>query len=81
MSRAPRRVACGTMHYTIFSLSGDLSQAGIHWQGNLGIIHSEKQGKSMRYDLVQRTPGATVTIWRYRRWHPRPLGRPGGPGR
>jgi hypothetical protein len=46
-------------HYAITSFSrypADLSQAGIHWQGDLGIVHSEKQGKSMRYDLVQRTP-------------------------
>lgn len=46
-------------HYAITRFSrypADLSQAGIHWQGNLGLVHSEKQGKSMRYDLVQRTP-------------------------
>jgi Schlafen, AlbA_2 len=46
-------------HYAITRFSRypeDLSQAGIHWQGNLGLVHSEKQGKSMRYDLVQRTP-------------------------
>jgi hypothetical protein len=46
-------------HYAITRFSrypADLSQAGIHWQGNLGMVHSEKQGKSMRYDLVQRTP-------------------------
>ena len=46
-------------HYAITQFSrypADLSQAGIHWQGTLGVVHSEKQGKSMRYDLVQRTP-------------------------
>jgi hypothetical protein len=46
-------------HYAITSYShypSDLSQAGIHWQGNLGLVTSYKQGKSMRYDLVQRTP-------------------------
>jgi hypothetical protein len=46
-------------HYAITSyaqLPADISQAGIHWQGNLGLIRRQKQGKSMRYDLVQRTP-------------------------
>lgn len=45
-------------HYAITRFShypADLSQAGIQWQGNLGLVHSYKQGKSMRYDLVQRT--------------------------
>jgi hypothetical protein len=46
-------------HYAITSfamLPEDLSQAQIQWQGNLGMIGRHKQGKSMRYDLVQRTP-------------------------
>jgi hypothetical protein len=46
-------------HYAITRFShypADLSLAGIHWQGNLGLVNSDKQGKSMRYDLVQRTP-------------------------
>ena len=54
-----RTSARGLWHYAITQFSrypADLSQAGIHWQGNFGIVHSEKQGKSMRYDLVQRTP-------------------------
>ena len=45
-------------HYAITRFSHypvDLSQAGIQWQGNLGLVHSYKQGKGMRYDLVQRT--------------------------
>jgi len=45
-------------HYAITCFSrypADLSQAGIHWQGNLGLVMKYKQGKSMRYDLVQRT--------------------------
>ena len=46
-------------HYAITSysnLSEDLSQANIQWQGNLGVLGRQKQGKSSRYDLVQRTP-------------------------
>jgi hypothetical protein len=45
-------------HYAITRFShypADLSQAGIHWQGDLGLVIKYKQGKSMRYDLVQRT--------------------------
>ncbi len=46
-------------HYAITSfakLSEDPSDAEIHWQDNLGLVRSQKQGKGMRYDLVQRTP-------------------------
>jgi PHP family Zn ribbon phosphoesterase len=46
-------------HYAITRFSrypADLSQAGIHWMGNLGLVHRYRQGKSLRYDLVQRTP-------------------------
>lgn len=45
-------------HYAITSfanLPADLSQADIHWQGDLGLICCQKQGKGTRYDLVQRT--------------------------
>lgn len=45
-------------HYAITSfaqLPSDLSDAKIQWNGNLGVIRSQKQGKSTRYDLVQRT--------------------------
>jgi hypothetical protein len=44
-------------HYAITSfaqLPADLSQANIQWQGNLGLISTHKQGKSIRYDLIQR---------------------------
>lgn len=46
-------------HYAITSfaqLPADLSQANIQWQGNLGLISTHKQGKSARYDLIQRCP-------------------------
>lgn len=45
-------------HYAITRFSRypvDLSQAGIQWQGNLGLVITQKQDKSVRYDLVQRT--------------------------
>jgi hypothetical protein len=46
-------------HYAITRYSqypGDLSQAGIQWQGGLGLVHKYRQGKGLRYDLVQRIP-------------------------
>jgi hypothetical protein len=46
-------------HYAITSyaqLPADLSQANIQWQGDLGLLHRQKQGKGVRYDLVQRIP-------------------------
>jgi len=45
-------------HYAITrysSLTSDLSQVKIDWQGNLGLISTQKQGNFTRYDLVQRT--------------------------
>jgi len=44
-------------HYAITSfakLPTDLAQAQIEWQGNLGLLHRQKKGKRVRYDLVQR---------------------------
>lgn len=34
---------------------GDAALAGTQWQGDLGLVRSYKQGKSIRYDLLQRT--------------------------
>jgi hypothetical protein len=34
----------------------NLHQANIHWVGEFGLLHKEKQGKRERYDLIQRTP-------------------------
>ena len=45
-------------HYAITSfaeLPSDLSRAKIQWQGQLGLLRRRKQGKSTRYDLIQRT--------------------------
>lgn len=33
----------------------DLKQLDVHWQGNLGLLDTIKLGKSVRYELVQRT--------------------------
>ena len=49
-------------HYAITSyanLPAELSQAGVHWEGDLGLLSRQKQGKVIRYDLVQRTPEGT----------------------
>jgi len=46
-------------HYAITShaqLPADLSQVNIQWQGDRGLLRRQKQGKGVRYDLVQRTP-------------------------
>lgn len=45
-------------HYaiTMYSkLPEDISQLPVSWQGDLGLIHSTQQGKSARFDLIQRT--------------------------
>jgi hypothetical protein len=45
-------------HYAITayaSLPADLTQADIHWQGDLGLLRRKEQSKEARYDLVQRT--------------------------
>ncbi len=55
-----RKSARRLWHYaitTFASLPGDLSQAGVQWQGELGILRQYKQGDNRRYDLVQRTAG------------------------
>ena len=47
-------------HYAIThyaELSADPTQGKNQWQGNLGLARSYKQGKSKRYDLVQRVEG------------------------
>ena len=45
-------------HYAIKRFSEypeDLNKAGVTWEGDLGLVKRWKQGKSVRYDLVQRT--------------------------
>jgi hypothetical protein len=37
-------------------LPEDLSQVKVQWQGDLGLLETSKYGKSVRYELVQRTP-------------------------
>ncbi len=46
-------------HYAITQhsqLPADLNHARVQWVGDLGLIGSQRQGKDIRYDLVQRTP-------------------------
>jgi len=46
-------------HYAITEhnqLPPDLAQVKVQWNGDLGMLRLHKQGKLVRYDLVQRTP-------------------------
>jgi hypothetical protein len=36
-------------------LPSDLSKAKIQWQGNVGLLGTQRQGKNVRYNLVQKT--------------------------
>jgi len=44
-------------------LPDDLAKANIQWKGNLGILQRHKRGKSVYYDLVQRTPDGYRTYF------------------
>ncbi|MFQ5616121.1 MAG: RNA-binding domain-containing protein [Anaerolineales bacterium] len=53
-------------HYAITAfdkLPEDLSQADVQWQGELGLLRHQKQGKINRYDLIQRTPEGRYYIY------------------
>jgi hypothetical protein len=46
-------------HYAITEfdqLPSDLSKAKIQWQGKVGLLGVQRQGKNVRYNLVERTP-------------------------
>ncbi len=46
-------------HYAITEfdqLPSDLSKAKIQWQGKIGLLGVQRQGKNVRYNLVERTP-------------------------
>jgi len=46
-------------HYAINrynELVPELDTTPIHWQGDFGFIRQYKQGTTVRYDLIQRTP-------------------------
>ena len=46
-------------HYAITQhsqLPPDLNHARVQWSGDLGLLGSQRQGKLVRYDLIQRTP-------------------------
>jgi hypothetical protein len=54
-----RQSARRLWHYAISTyanLPEDVSKVVSQWQGELGLLGLQKQGKSVRYDLVQRTP-------------------------
>jgi hypothetical protein len=45
-------------HYAITEydqLPSDLSKAKIQWQGNVGLLGTQRQGKNVRYNLAQKT--------------------------
>ncbi len=46
-------------HYAITEfdqLPADLTKAKIQWQGRFGLLGVQRQGKNVRYNLVERTP-------------------------
>jgi hypothetical protein len=46
-------------HYAITEfdqLPSDLSKAKIQWQGKIGLLGVQRQGKNIRYNFVERTP-------------------------
>ncbi len=46
-------------HYAITEfdqLPADLSKVKIQWQGKVGLLGVQRQGKNVRYNLVERTP-------------------------
>lgn len=46
-------------HYAITEfdqLPTDLSKVKIQWQGNIGLLGVQRQGKNVRYNLVEHTP-------------------------
>jgi hypothetical protein len=46
-------------HYAITEfdqLPSDLSKVKIQWQGKVGLLGVQRQGKNVRYNLVERTP-------------------------
>ena len=55
-----RKSARRLWHYAITSfaeLPADPSKAKIEWDGSLGLLKRRKQGKSTRYDLIQKADG------------------------
>lgn len=47
-------------HYAIsayLQLPADISSVAIQWQRDIGLLGTQKQGSSVRYDMVQRTAG------------------------
>ncbi len=53
-------------HYALTAydkLPTDLGKAEIQWQGDIGLIRHQNQGKFNRFDLAQRTPKGAYRIY------------------
>ncbi|HLF91325.1 MAG TPA: RNA-binding domain-containing protein [Anaerolineales bacterium] len=53
-------------HYAITTynrLPDDLAKADINWQGEIGLLRHQKQGKIDRYDLVERQPDGKIRVF------------------
>ncbi|NUM43944.1 MAG: putative DNA binding domain-containing protein [Anaerolineales bacterium] len=53
-------------HYAITTyhrLPDDITQTEIHWQGGIGLLRHQKQGRIDRYDLVQRQPDGNYRVF------------------
>jgi len=53
-------------HYAITTynrLPEDLTKSDINWQGDIGLLRHQKQGKIDRYDLVQRLPDGKIRVF------------------
>jgi hypothetical protein len=53
-------------HYAITAynrLPDDITQSDIQWQGNIGLLRHQKQGRIDRYDLVHRHPDGSYRVF------------------
>lgn len=53
-------------HYAITTyhrLPDDITQTDIQWQGNIGLLRHQKQGRIDRYDLVQRQTDGNYRVF------------------
>lgn len=53
-------------HYAITTynrLPDDITQSDIQWQGNIGLLRHQKQGRIDRYDLVQRQADGNYRVF------------------
>lgn len=53
-------------HYAITAhtrLPEDITRSDIQWQGNIGLIRHQKQGRIDRYDMIHRQPDGTYRVF------------------